>query len=181
MEAIVKQNEVFLFIKNDTFELADNIPDGIVIVNSDITENQLFGGRVRLTSNGEKISVDGIKIRRIKYDESDGEITLSEWFPKDSVCSFLNQMEMLGVDTFLSNYKQSLLDTKSHYEELALKLETDISVSDNSDLRRRLRYIRSFLGELICTIFIIAINMNAGMDNHMYSNAFNEFINLYIK
>ena len=139
----------------------------------------MFGGRIRLTT---RLYVDGIIIKVINFDDSDGKILFEEVLPTDSVCSFLNQIEMLGVDTFLDNYKQSLLDAKEKYEDLARKIETNISISpDNSNLKRRLRYINEFIGEVISIIFMLAINMNAGMDNHMYSNAFSEFINLYVK
>lgn len=142
----------------------------------------MFGGRIRLTRSGEGLSVDGIKIQAIIYDDYDGQLTFNQDLPKDSVCSFLNQIEMLGVDTFLDNYKQSLLDAKEKYEDLARKIETTISISpDNSNLKRRLGYINEFIGEVISIIFMLSINMNAGMDNHMYSNAFSEFINLYVK
>ena len=182
MEAIVYYNGVYLFVKDCSSEFSENIPEDAIVVDNNSAEKPLFGGRIRLTRSGARLSVDGIKIQAIIYDDSDGQLTFNQDLPKDSVCSFLNQIEMLGVDTFLDNYKQSLLDAKEKYEDLARKIETNISISpDNSNLKRRLRYINEFIGEVISIIFMLAINMNAGMDNHMYSNAFSEFINLYVK
>lgn len=182
METIAYHNGLYVFVKDNSKELSDNIPDEEIVVSSNIADKQLVGGRIRLAKNGVRLYVDGIKIQTISYDESDGQITFCQDLPKDSVCSYLNQIEMLGVDTFLENYKQSLLKAKSNYEDLAHKLENNISISpDNTNLKRRLRYINEFLSEVICIIFILAINMNAGMDNHLYSNSFSEFINLYVK
>ena len=183
MEAIVNYNGVYLFVKDSSSEFSENIPEEAIVVDDNTAEKQLFGGRIRLTRSpsGVQLYVDGIKIQVI-YINYDGQLTFEQDLPEDSVCSFLNQIEMLGVDTFLDNYKQSLLDAKEKYEDLARKIETNISISpDDSNLKRRLEYINEFISEVICIIFMLAINMNAGMDNHMYSNAFSEFINLYLK
>ena len=172
-------------MKDSSFEFSENLPEEAIVVDDNSAEKQLFGGRIRLTRitrSGVRLYVDGIKIQVIDFDDSDGNLTFEQDLPKDSVCSFLNQIEMLGVDTFLDNYKQSLLDAKEKFEDLARKIETNISISPNdSNLKHRLRFINEFLGEVICIIFMLAINMNAGMDNHMYSNAFSEFVNLYVK
>lgn len=185
MEAIVNYNGVYLFVKDNSSEFSENLPEGAIVVDNNSAEKQLFGGRIRLSRlnrTGARLYVDGIIIKVINFDDSDGKILFEEVLPTDSVCSFLNQIEMLGVDTFLENYKQSLLDAKEKYEDLARKIEANISISPNdSELKRRLRFINEFLGEMICIIFMLAINMNAGMDNHMYSNAFSEFVNLYVK
>lgn len=183
MEAIVNYNGVYLFVKDSSSEFSENIPEEAIVVDDSTEEKQLFGGRIRLinSSFGVQLYVDGLKIQVI-YINHDGQLTFEQDLPEDSVCSFLNQIEMLGVDTFLDNYKQSLLDAKEKYEDLARKIETNISISpDDSNLKRRLEYINEFISEVICIIFMLAINMNAGMDNHMYSNAFSEFINLYLK
>jgi hypothetical protein len=181
MEAIVYHNGVYMFVMDNSKELSENIPDEEIVVSSNIADKKLVGGRIRLAKNGARLYVDGIEIQTINCDDY-GKITFIQDHPKDSVCAFLNQIEMLGVDTFLENYKQSLLNAKSSYEDLANKIETNISISpDRDDLKRRLIYINEFLHEVICIVFILTINMNAGMDNHVYSDSFSEFINLYTK
>ena len=39
--------------------------------------------------------------------------------------------------------------------------------------------LKKFINELTCIIYCLLINMNAGLDNQFYTDAYNEIINLY--
>ena len=170
MNAIFKKENVYVAIKGkDTREdIQCEEMDTLIFATHYEYEKQkvyLYGGRVYLENYGYngldiKISIDGIPIREISYNN------------KDSI-------ENLGIDSFLDNYKSQLQEFKKDLEAQAEKIEQEQSIQFNEDKSTFLVSLRRFINELSCIIFCLLINMNAGLDNQFYTDAYNEIINLY--
>ena len=189
MNAIFKKENVYVAI--DGIDTRDDIQcedmDTLIFATHYKYKKQkvfLYGGRVYLSfyySNDLTISVDGVPIREIGYNKNDDRIG---FFVRTSmgVCkaaAFLNQMENLGVDSFLENYKIQLQEFKKDLEMKAEKLEQEQSAQFDEEKSTFLTSLKKFINELTCIIFCLLINMNAGLDNQYYTDVYNEIINLY--
>lgn len=112
MEAILLKNGIYIGVDTYVDKSLDDskIQESKELVYCDESDSAiLFGGRVDVSCyQGWHLSVDGIKIKGLEYT------TDYPYFANSlqNVVVYLNQMQQLGVDTFLSNYKLSLEKTK---------------------------------------------------------------------
>lgn len=141
-------------------------------------ETILFGGRVGVryrSSSDWNLSVDGIKIKVLGYD------TNYPYFANSfqNVVAYLNQIQQLGVDTFLANYKLSLEKTKVELTVICDKLEGELSVQENEGKAKLLAKLRGVIIEMIVILFALMVDVNVGLDNHNYVDAYNEIVNEY--
>lgn len=185
MNAILKKENVFVAIKSKDFRDDINLNEvGSLIYSSDSYYEKrrvgLYGGRVYLeyyTEHNLTITIDGIPIREIGYDK---ELPFTQIIiTVFKATAFLNQIENLGIDSFLENYKSQLQEFKKDLEIQAEKIEQEQSVQYDENKSIFLSYLRKFIIELTCIIFCLLINMNAGLDNQFYTDAYNEILNLY--
>ena len=95
------------------------------------------------------------------------------------VTSYLNQMQQLGVDTFLVNYKQSLEKSKEELSVICDKLESELSVQENEIKKKFLGKLRDVIIELVVILFALMVDVNVGLDNHNYVDAYNKIVNEY--
>jgi hypothetical protein len=138
----------------------------------------LFGGRVFVdyySSSDWTLSVDGIGIKVLKYNTGYPYFTNS----LQNVVAYLNQMQQLGVDTFLANYKLSLEKTKEELTVICDKLEGELSVQENEEKAKLLAKLRGVIIEMIVVLFGLMVDVNVGLDNHNYVDAYNEIVNEY--
>jgi len=183
MNAIFKKENVFIVIKDK--DLRDGINGNEIdslIYDYDYKDDVcLFGGRVHLRYGSKnefvKLKVDGISIQEVYYKDS--VFSVGKEIDLCKTAAFLNQMENLGVDSFLENYKKQLLEFKKELEIEVEKTEQEQSVQFDEDRSTFLTSLKKFINELTCIIFCLLINMNAGLDNQFYTDAYNEIINLY--
>ena len=134
----------------------------------------LFGGRVGVCYyRGWNLSVDGIEIKVLRYT------TDYPYFGNSfqNVVACLNQMQQLGVDTFLTNYKQSLEKTKDELTVICDKLEGELGVQENEEKAKLLAKLRNVIIEMIVVLFGLMVDVNVGLDNHNYVDAYNEIVN----
>lgn len=183
MNAIFKKENVYVAI------IGNNLRDEINLneVNSFIYEYTtkddvyLYGGRVHLRYGSQnkfvKLKVDGFSIQEVYYKDS--VFSVGKEIDLCKAAAFLNQMENLGVDSFLENYKIQLQEFKKDLEIQAEKIEQEQSVQFDENKSTFLTSLKKFINELTCIIFCLLINMNAGLDNQYYTDAYNEIINLY--
>ncbi len=186
MKGIFKKDNVYVYVNNK--EKRDDIQEedmNALVYSPDSEYGKeyvcLYGGRVYLGYNDYsslKLSVDGISIRQIQHSDNYW-FTLSESLDMKKVTAFLNQMENLGIDTFLDNYKKQLVNFKKEMEEKVGKMEQEQSIHYEDYIAKRITSLRNALTHLACIIFCLLINMNAGLDNQTYTDAYNEIINLY--
>ena len=129
--------------------------------------------------------VDGISIKKLcstswHYD-NDGfyYAKVDSSLDTAQVTSYLNQMQQLGVDTFLANYKQSLEKSKEELSVICDKLESELSVQENEIKKKFLGKLRDVIIELVVILFALMVDVNVGLDNHNYVDAYNKIVNEY--
>ena len=192
MDAIFKNGNVYVAVmKKDArkeIDFSDSM-DLILCKNKGITKYSLYGGRVSLELHKENnstyiyshfcnIEIDGIELKRlVAYDS--GRINSLSYFSLEQAAAYLNQIENLGVDSFLENYKLQLQGLKSELEGQADGLQQELALNYNDDKARVLDSIKKVILSLTCIIFSLLVNMNAGLENHHYTEAYDNIISLY--
>lgn len=132
----------------------------------------LYGGRVNLTLSDydtNEMNIDGIPI--LKFEEN---YNLSEELPANTICAYLNQIHQLGIDTFLANYKAAI-------EKLKIEIDNRLSKSISMDNKSLTTKLNNILDMLTAILFALWINMNAGLDDHIYTDTYNNIINLFFQ
>ena len=192
MEAILLENGIYIGV--DTY-VDKSLDDSKIQESKELVccymyssgEAILFGGRVDVygSSSGWSLSVDGISIKKLcstswHYD-NDGfyYAKVDSSLDTAQVTSYLNQMQQLGVDTFLANYKQSLEKSKEELSVICDKLESELSVQENEIKKKFLGKLRDVIIELVVILFALMVDVNVGLDNHNYVDAYNKIVNEY--
>ena len=138
----------------------------------------LYGGRVKIKMEeygyyrGQflfQLFIDGFEICEKKSVNS--EIL-------DKITAYLNQIEQLGVDTFLANYKAAIIAEKEELSAMCDKLAAELQLRENEEKEKTLSRLRSKIENLIGLLFLLTINMNAGLDNQAYIDAYAESENV---
>lgn len=196
MKTIFFQNGVYVYSEEEfNFEDDDNkvkTDDSIIVsVDSpyDSDSRLLYGGRVKvyLERHECNLTVDGVEIKGFdnkSSNESCAMIYVTDDLTTQKVTAYLNQIEQLGIDTFLENYMTALENFKADimvlcekYESL-LKEEEPNSGSANT-YKDFLDRARACLTILTIILFSLACNMKTGLDNHVYEDAYNEVLAEY--
>lgn len=183
MKAILLENGIYIGVDTNVDKSLDDskIQESKELVCCNVYssgEAILFGGRVGVryrSSCDWNLSVDGIKIKVLGYN------TDYPYFANSfqNVVANLNQMQQLGVDTFLANYKLSLEKTKDELTVICDKLEGELSVQENEGKAKLLAKLRGVIIEMIVILFALMVDVNVGLDNHNYVDAYNEIVNEY--
>lgn len=139
----------------------------------------LYGGRVKIEREESlygsshqsifQLFIDGFEITKREYVRS--EIL-------DKITAYLNQIEQLGVDTFLANYKAAIIAEKEELSAMCDKLAAELQLRENEEKEEKLSRLRSKIEDLIGLLFLLTINMNAGLDNQAYIDAYAESENV---
>jgi hypothetical protein len=179
MDAIFKVNNVYVPVKNN--EVRDDIEvtnlDELIISTEEKTSASLYGGRVCIYkdyNNYFGLRIDGITINDITLSYF-CDIDTSDTFRIEQIAAYLNQIENLGIETFLENYKKQLENLRDKLEGLSIQMQQDAEEEDNeklNDIRKAIIRITSFL-------FALYVNMNAGIEMQDYIDAYNTIINMY--
>lgn len=195
METIFFKNGVYVCSEEKlNFEDNDNKvkANASIILSNNKNSNSrlLYGGRVKVSLlNGLfHIAIDGIDVKVFvytsSYNNNQAGIYQTDNLSVQKVTAYLNQIEQLGIDTFLENYKTALETFKADimvlcekYESL-LKEEEPNSGSANT-YKDFLDRARACLTILTIMIFSLACNMKTGLDNHVYDDAYNEVLAEY--
>lgn len=179
MDVIFKKENVYVAVKNiDSNKEKEIFADSsFVVSNGQKYECYLYGGRVYVNDT-TRIEIDGIELRLFTNSGYSGFSVHSLSIEK--TCAILNQIENLGVDTFLENYKNSLIALKQDLTSMSNKYEQELAVSENDDKKKILENIRVAIRNIVCMIFVLSINLNAGLDNHQYIAAYEEVANMYL-
>ena len=184
MKGIFKHENVYVLIKKDIRDDVNTEDINALVFSSDFefekSDVYLYGGRVHLKKSVYKninLQIDGIKIKKIELHQ--GDYNSSDEWELETMVAFLNQMENLGIDTFIDNYREQLKNIKKDIESMAEKLEQELSIKYDQFKDNNLFSYRSFIKELSCIIFLFFINMNAGLENHFYTDAYDTIIDMY--
>ena len=174
MEAIFLINGVYVCMDKELD--SDRIEEEQTLIISNYGSRVLFGGRVVVDFDGDSCHfyIDGIEL--LNYDKYYPNI--SRYFKYGTIAAFLNQIEQLGVDTFLSNYKEAVKSFKDEVSALSCQLEADLQVDEDEGKRKMLTNLRYIMDRLIGLLFVLSIKMNAGLDNQTYISAYDECENI---
>lgn len=135
----------------------------------------LYGGRVKIE---REESWYGSSLQSKFQLFIDGfEITKKEYI-LDKITAYLNQIEQLGVDTFLANYKAAIIAEKEELSAMCDKLAAELQLRENEEKEKTLSRLRRKIEDLIGLLFLLTINMNAGLDNQAYIDAYAESENV---
>ena len=187
MNAIFKKDNVYVFVKNKEVRediSEDDVKKDIVLddeYQSENEENVLYGGRVYLSCDRSwsncYLDVDGICIGCICM--SDGIFDWSARLDMSKVTAYLNQMENLGIESFLEHYKKQLQELKKGIEDEIVAIQRELDVEHDEEKVSHIDSLKEFIRQISCVIFSLLLNMNAGLDNHCYTEAYDAIINLY--
>lgn len=199
MKTIFFQNGVYVCSEEEfDFEDDDNkVKTDVSIIICDDRSCQcdsklLYGGRVIVDFpryNGGKftLNIDGVEIKNLYYEYLNGTcavIRVTNELTVQKVTAYLNQIEQLGIDTFLENYKTTLENFKADIMALCEKYESLLKEeepnSESADTYKDfLDRARACLTILTIMLFSLACNMKTGLDNHVYEDAYNEVLAEY--
>ena len=193
MNAILKKDNVYVLVRDKnpragiTLDNLENLIlcDDLHLECKSIIKNNIYGGRVYLEIPTYRnygndmlydycyLTIDGIEIMRFELYSSTNELSF------EHITAYLNQIENLGVDSFLENYKLQLQEIKKEFESMKDELQSELAVSYDENKASTLDSLKEMILSITCIIFSLLINMNAGLNNHHYINAYNEIINMY--
>lgn len=189
MEAILFKNGVYVGVDTDFDKSLDSkkIQENKELVVADRGNKQetlLFGGRVKIYAT-TGLTVDGITINALystSWNYAGSSISYAEVSSNLScakVTSYLNQMQQLGVDSFLANYKQSIEKAKEELTVMCDKLEGELSIREDEEKTELLGKLREVIIKMVVILFGLMVDVNVGLDNHDYVDAYNEIVNEY--
>lgn len=176
MDAIIFKDNVYVYIrrkeckdenigqKEEVFEIPNYNSNNIYY---------LYGGRVKIIlnnrSDGNEIIIDGMSIFRLDEYHNLGKV-----FLPTTICAYLNQIHQLGIDTFLANYRVAI-------ENLKIETMNKLNESKTTNDKSLISNLNDILDKLTAILFALWMNMNAGLDNHIYTETYNNIINLYFQ
>lgn len=173
MGGILKVDNVYVCFENKELntEMDINLDKNVSMVVKDRGIAILYGGRVKVYD--EKLYIDGFRIHRVHYafERGDEYWRWNDPLSISSITAYLNQIENLGVDTFLDNYKRQVECFKLHIEEELKQLIEDETAKDRKDRIENRRHLLTFLA---VSLFNLLVNMNAGLENSAYIEAYNQ-------
>ena len=191
MDAIFKNENVYVVVRNKEIRNDVNLDNNEHLIlctqryYKSHNKYSLYGGRVYLEVatydiNGYihycdycYMTVDGCVIKLLTPNEMFNGVKLEQ------VAAYLNQIENLGVDSFLENYKLQLQELKKELENNIKELQQELTIENNEEKAKTLEELKKLVLAITCSIFFLLVNMNAGLDNHSYTDAYNTIINLY--
>lgn len=141
----------------------------------------LYGGRVKIKKESQGYWTGSTYRPSFQFFIDGFEITKKESIYSeilDKITAYLNQIEQLGVDTFLANYKAAIIAEKEELSAMCDKLAAELQLRENEEKEKILSRLRSKIEDLIGLLFLLTINMNAGLDNQAYIDAYAESENV---
>lgn len=189
MKAILFKKGVYVGVDTDFDKSLDSnkIEEDKDLVVADLGNKRatlLFGGRVEI-QNATSLTVDGITINELWSPSLNYSVSSISYAKVSSglscakLTSYLNQMQQLGVDSFLANYKQSIEKAKEELTVMCDKLEGELSIREDEEKTKLLGKLREVIIEMVVILFGLMVDVNVGLDNHDYVDAYNEIVNEY--
>lgn len=187
MKAIFKNQNVYVIVnvEDDVFNNNDIVLSNIVYPcpQDSFSEIILYGGRIIVYGYRDRsnfsFSVDGISLKRFSTARGKYYIDGDYCWEITDIAAFLNQVENLGIDTFIENYRNQLQAMKEELKTESEKLEQELSARFDEDKSSILDSIRATIRELGCIIFLCLIHMNAGLENHLYTEACDAVVGMF--
>jgi len=180
MDAIFKKENVYVAVVGKDIQegLDENEFEDLICDSSCNDDVHLYGGRVviRPVSGDLRMTIDGVIISSLR---ANNVLTVYNYIDIQTCTAYLNQIENLGVDTFLENFKKQLLAFKDEIIELTNKYEQEQSIKFDDNVSKKLDSLRKTLLELSMALFFLMVNLNAGLENQTYIDTYNTIVNQY--
>lgn len=178
MNAIFKVNNVYVGVRYKDFREGievDELED--LIIYSGGPDLNLYGGRVRLKEGSGMfdIYIDGIRIEDISLNSEGRFYNSSYSYDVEQIVSYLNQIENLGLETFLENYKKQLENLKEKLEGISTEIQQNLQTEND----KRLAIIHGSIMKIHSFLFPLYVNLNAGIETQDYTDAYNTIVNKY--
>ena len=180
MEALFFKDNVYVSVNNESpIDTKTMESDSSFIGYMRDPTLYLYGSRVLITPDYSSsrdcfFYVDGIEIHKM-----DEDLTFSSSLSSDTVIAFLNQIENLGVDSFIENYKLSLEAFKEELRQLKTEYTQDNSLPMDENRIKFLTKIERMQSSIICILFSLSLHRNVGLDNHVYTDTYKSIINQF--
>lgn len=179
MNAIFKKDNVFVYVTDiplKVWEIQEVEPSYVIDVQNAGYEKYLYGGRVKIEFfyyklGAVRLFVDGIEI-------CNGSRYLEKYLTIEAVVCYLNQMEILGVDTFLDNYKKALHEFKEELSILENKIEGSLTVCKDEDIRKK-DEIKEIHFHVSSLIHDLTMHIPVGIDDDEYERIYHDITSRY--
>ena len=176
MNCIIFREGVYTAIEEKDCSDEQGLIDSNLVIIEYNDYKLLYGGRVNVFR--EEMNIDGIPVKAIGF--RDGYMYVSNYLSLSKITSYLNQIENLGVDTFLTNYKKSVEMAKRDCAKLIEGYEQDLALTPNdTEIKGALAKLRKIMQMLVVIFFSLSCYMNVGLDNHVYIDNYDAIVNLY--
>ena len=70
-------------------------------------------------------------------------------------------------------------ELKKEFEKMIEDMQQDLAIKYDEEKASTIESLNKVVLSMTCLIFSLLINMNAGLQNHDYTNAYDTIINLY--
>lgn len=182
MDAIFKKENVYVAVVDKDIQegLDQNELEGFICETYGDEAVHLYGGRVviRPSSGDFHLTIDGVLITSLRTHNVP---TIYNYLDIQTCTAYLNQIDNLGVDTFLDNFKKQLLVFKDEIVKLTNKYEQEQSVKFDENTSKILNSLLETLQKLSMALFFLMVNMNAGLENQTYIDTYNTIVNQYFE
>ena len=131
---LMKKDNVYVVVNCDTEpEVREKLDEKIILDNRYLSSHasaELYGGRVRIKNVNSRKSffIDGIRLKKILQYTNDNSFYIEDTYSFGEIAAYLNQIENLGIDSFLENYKETIKNTRKELGEYAAQLEQDLAI-----------------------------------------------------
>ena len=176
MDAILKKDNVFVYVKDLSYEVEKNSS----FISSPYTSFELYGGRIQCDGNYDNVHdalcylyIDGINI------VNDWGINDPNDLPIRTVVAYLNQMEALGIEAFLENYKKALQEFEKELSGMEERLARCLTINDDGDERQRLNNIVDIHFKVSTEIFRLSKHMPINVENQKYEEVKQDFLSQF--
>lgn len=95
------------------------------------------------------------------------------------VADILNQIEQLGIDAFLANYKAKVEEYRLLLKQEERETMDKLSLHEDDNLKKTLANTRNKLSQMLVLIFMLSLHIPCGIDNTQYENAYQAIVAQY--
>lgn len=199
MNAIIFQNGIYVYIQDPNDEQHYPIPHegnieainkdkNIIIMNSgNIRKDRtmLYGGRVEVASTQRgrnySIEIDGIIIYGNINKNHDYKLYyIDGCLPPSTVVSILNQIEQLGIDAVMKNYRDIIQKQQDELIETLNKIKNyPESQEITKDEQAQLKFFPDIIEIISGVLYYLALILATGIELAQYVNAYEDAIITY--
>lgn len=142
----------------------------------DVCECHLYGGRVLVSYEQTQeyyLQVDGIRIIDFSLYSNNCSLDI------ERVTHYLNQIEQLGVDKFVENYKTVIIQRQEALMQEKSEIEKILENQESPKLLNRLEKLRDLSRDSLFILFMLMMHQPCGIGDAKYIDVFNTITTIY--